>query len=75
MTCKGIRACPARPCLHRQLVRDYREERERQETEVENQTEREPSEYDVITFKDWLIAHRNGGRHRPAPRGRKRKAS
>lgn len=73
MTCKGLSACPAGlACLHRRLVKDYREERERQEMEWEHQTEREQGEYDVITFKDWLIAHRNGGRHRPPPEMRRK---
>lgn len=64
MTCKGLARCPRQGCLHRDLVKSYHEERERQEIAVENQTERERSEFDLITFKRWLIAHRNGGRHR-----------
>jgi hypothetical protein len=52
-----MRACHAR-CLHRRFVRDYHEERERQETEIENQTERERDEFDLITFKQWLVGHK-----------------
>ena len=66
MTCKGLSACPrGLACLHRALVKGYHEERERQEMEWEYQTEREREEYDVVTFKEWLIANRGDGRHRP----------
>jgi hypothetical protein len=47
-------------CLHRQLVNDYRAERERQEIAAENDwRERDGNEHaaPLITFRLWLESH------------------
>jgi hypothetical protein len=52
-------------CLRREMVRDYQQERERQETAMEEATGLKPGEVeeylsnnDLITFKQWLTARR-----------------
>lgn len=66
MSCaKGMRSC--RPdCAHREMVNDYRCEREREETAVENGGWRERradgevmgDQEPLITFKRWLTGRR-----------------
>lgn len=56
-------------CLHRQLVRDYHAERERQEIAAENDwRHRDGNERarPLITFRVWLKAHRRRSEERAA---------
>lgn len=56
-------------CMHRQLVRDYHAERERQEIAAENDyRHRDGNEHAsrLITFKQWLIGHRRPAEARAA---------
>lgn len=70
MSCaKGMRACRF-SCLHREMVNDYRVERERQETAIENgewRTRRADGEVmagqePLITFKRWMEGRRGASR-------------
>jgi len=53
-------------CLHRALVRSYKDERIRQEEAAEaaslgydTEWAEYVAEHPLITFKDWLIGHKN----------------
>lgn len=56
---KGMRDCKSN-CLHRALVAAYREERRRQEVELEVETlgydtEMNARRHELVTFYDWLV--------------------